>query len=382
MSPFRPRHPALVIALALGIGAVTAAVVAISQGGTASPGASGAGAATPPTVRVATAAALDGLRALELPARTAPIAEAAIHARATGLVAERRVDLGDVVREGDVLAVISAPEVDAALAQAAAEANVARAEARLAQVNRKRAEAVIARGAISQEALTTRLAEHERAVAARRAAEQNVARWQQTQGFQTVRAPFDGTITARHVERGDRVTGDQAGGATPLFEIARLDRLRAAIDVPPSAALQIDEGVEVVLQFTELPGRRFDAVIARHAGVIDPARGTMRVELELDNTGSMLPAGLVGKARLSLPSPVGASLVPTNAISLREGRATVATLDDGDVLRFVPVTVGRNLGAQVEVLAGLAPGTRVVLSPNALLKDGESVRVSPAPPGS
>ncbi len=380
MSPFHPRRPALVIALALGISAATAAVVAIAQGGTASPGASGAAAALP-TVRVATAAALDGLRTLELPARTAPIAEAAIHARATGLVAERRVDLGDAVREGDVLAVISAPEVDAALAEARARANVARAEARLAQVNRERAEAVIARGAISQETLTTRIAEHERAVAARRAAEQNVARWQQTQGFQTVRAPFDGTITARHVERGDRVTGDQAGGATPLFEIARLDRLRAAIDVPPSAALQIDEGVEVTLQFTELPGRRFDAAIARRAGVIDPARGTMRVELELDNTGSMLPAGLVGQARLSLPSPAGASLVPTNAIRLQEGRATVATLDDGDVLRFVPVTVGRNLGAQVEVLAGLAPGTRVVLAPNALLKDGEAVRVVPPTPG-
>ncbi|MGL6290338.1 MAG: efflux RND transporter periplasmic adaptor subunit, partial [Silanimonas sp.] len=289
-------------------------------------------------------------------------------------------DLGDAVREGQVLAVISAPEIDAALVQARAEANVARADARLAQVNRERAEAVIARGAISQETLTTRVAEHERAVAAARAADGNVARWQRTQGFQTIRAPFAGTITARHVERGDRVTGDQAGGATPLFEIARLDRLRAAIDVPPAAALQVQDGLAVALQFNELPGRTFEATITRRAGVIDPARGTMRVELELDNAEAKLPAGLVGEARVSLPAPAGASLVPTNAIALREGRATVAQLDDGDVLRFVPVTVGRNLGAQVEVLAGLAPGTRVVLAPNALLKDGDAVRVAAAQP--
>lgn len=377
-----PRRGALAVPAFACVAAACAALaaVALAQGGGASAaqappaGAPGPGDGAVPTVRVASAVALAGERTLRLPLRTEPIEQAALFARTAGFVAERRVELGDAVAANAVLATISAPDVDAARAEAEAQVVQARADEALALANRQRAEAVISRGAISQETLTTRVAEHERAAAARRAAEQNAARWRQQQGFQQVRAPFAGTVVARNVERGDRVSAD-GPDATPLFVLARLDRLRGRLDVPPAAAAAVQVGQPVQVRFAELPGRAFTATVARRSGLIDAQAGTMRVEIELDNGDGAIPAGLVGRAELAIDA-AGAVAVPLNAVTLRDGQPFVATLDAQDTLRFVPVAVGRNLGAQMELVGGVAEGARVVLAPNAMLQEGQRVQVA------
>ncbi len=110
----------------------------------------------------------------------------------------------------------------------------------------------------------------------------------------------------------------------------------------------------------------------------------MRVELRLDNPGKRIPAGMVGEVRLQLPRTVPAVLVPVAAI-VREGsgQPRVARVIDGDVVAYRPVTLGRNLGNDVEVLTGLQAGDAVVLAPNALLSEGSRVRVrgNDRPPG-
>jgi membrane fusion protein, multidrug efflux system len=370
--------------------AVFAALQLNAQPTPASAGASGASAAqssanaakATPTpsperqrVRVMPAEAVSGDRTLRLPARTAPIEEAAVFPRATGIIAERRVDIGDEVRAGQVLAVVNAPELENDLAQARAEVRSAQAQEKLTLANRQRAESLVKNGMISQQGLNTQTTEHDRAVATREAAEQHVKRLQQMVGFKTVRAPFAGVVTARNIERGDRVVADQGNGGLPLYRIARMDKLRVQVDVPQNAAAFVKPGTAAELRFAELPGRSLPAKVTRSSGVIDSQVGAMRVEMVVENTAPRLPAGMSGEISMRLPAPATATSVPTNAIVTRQGQPLVATLNGENVLRFAQVQLGRNLGPRVEVLDGLTAGTSVVLSPNTMLRDGDRVDV-------
>lgn len=322
------------------------------------------------TVAPEPAPAAEGPR---LPARTAPAEEAFIYSRATGVLAERRVDIGDRVKAGDLLARIAAPEVDRAVDRARAALEQASARATLARANLQRTRALAQKSVLSTEESDVGEADAKTAEADLLAAQAELKRLEQLQAFQTIVASFDGIVAARQFDRGDLVQGDSAGSGRWLFHVARVDELRVLLDAAPATALAVRPGQKATVEFTELPGEKFAATVARSAGVIDPAAGTMRVELTLPNPELRIPAGLLGVARLE-PAPGVASplRLPVNTLVVREGRQHVAVVREGRVA-FVPVTTGRNLGTTVEILAGLAPDAAVIVNPNALLQEGQAV---------
>ncbi|MFP5463990.1 MAG: efflux RND transporter periplasmic adaptor subunit [Gammaproteobacteria bacterium] len=328
------------------------------------------------TVRPEPTAATELIR---LPARTAPVEQALIRARATGFIAERRVDIGDRVQKGEVLAVISAPDVDRQVQRAGAVLAQTRASLQLAHSSVERARPLAQRGWLSQQMLDEREAALAKARADRDAAQAELAHLRELQSFQTVRAPFSGTIAERHIERGDYVSGGSAGDNRPLFRVVRLDELRVELDVPQAAALHLPAQGGARLRFVEAPGEVFEARVTRRSGAIDPHLGTLRVELSMANPGLRLPAGLVGEAELLLRRPA-ALLVPARAVGSEAGRSVVGVIGADQRYALVPVTVGRNLGAKIEVVAGLERDARVVLSPNVLLQPGMQVRVSQSRP--
>ncbi len=332
-----------------------------------------------PQVRTAVAAAAEASSELRLPARVEAGQRAQIYARATGIVQSRDVELGDRVRSGQVLARISAPEIDSSVREARAALIEAQAAETLAQGNLRRAEPLAAKALISQEQLSERRGAFDTARAARSAAEERVASLADIQGFQAVRAPFDGTITARNIERGDRVVGDAQGAATPLFEVSALDPLRVVVDVPQRAALQVQPGLEAIVAFADAGGEPAIARVERIARSISPTSNGMRVELTLSNPDERIPTGMIGEVRLHLPRTVAAR-VPLGAVQQGADGAKVAMIAAGDRLAFRTVTLGRNLGQEVEVLAGIAPGDTVVLSPNALLREGMQIAPMAPPP--
>lgn len=325
-----------------------------------------------PEVLTVQAKAADPAFELRLPARAMAGESAQLYPRATGFVSERRVDLGDKVQAGQVLAVISAPESDQAVREAQAVLAQAKADQELAKVNYDRAQVLIGSGAISKELYSDRKANYDVAVAARGAAEARLAAARERQGFQTVRAPFEGVVVARNVERGDRVVGD-AASAQPMFEVNALDPLRVVVDVPQHVALQVRSGVEGEVSFPELPGRVFKAQVVRSAQAISRDAGVMRTELRLPNPDSRIPAGMVGTVSLRLPRATPAVVLPVSSVIQRAGGAQVATLK-GDRLDFRDVTLGRNLGNEIEILGGISASDTVVLAPNALLSPGSTVK--------
>lgn len=334
-------------------------------------------AQTIPEVLTVQARAADPVFDLRLPARALAGESAQLFPRATGFVSERRADLGDKVSAGQVLAVISAPESDQAVREATAVLAQARADEELAKVNYDRAQVLIGSGAISKELFSDRKANYDVAVAAHGAAEARLAAARERQGFQTVRAPFSGVIVARNVERGDRVVGD-AASAEPMFEVNALDPLRVVVDVPQNVALQIRPGVEGEVSFPELPGQSFKAQVVRSAQAISREAGVMRTELRLPNPDEHIPAGMVGTVSLRLPRAAPAVVLPVSSVVQRATGAQVATVKGG-TLEFRDVTLGRNLGNEIEVTSGIAVSEPVVLAPNALLSTGNRVKARAMP---
>lgn len=329
-------------------------------------------------VRIVNPELLRDAGTITLTGRTAPAEQAVVGARASGIVQRRDVDIGDTVAEGDVLLVIDAPEVTQELARARAAVQQARARLDLARVNARRAETLVGQGHLSEQQRDERIANERVSEADLAAAEAEVRRLEEIQGFLTLRAPFAGTVVARAVERGDRISTSDAQSSGPLFRIARLDELRVEIDIPQTAALKVRPGGAARVTFAELPGETFEAKVVRRAGLIDQASSTMRAELVMANPEERIPAGLTGLVSLEVARDRTPVSVPTNTLVTREGRQNVAVVSGDGTVAFRPVTIGRDFGERVEIVAGLTEQDRVILSPNALLREGDKVEVTTA----
>ena len=333
----------------------------------------------PPSVRVVVPKQAASAAAYTIPGRTEPIEAARLFTRATGIVHEKNYDIGDQVKRGDVLAVVSVPDLDRAVE--AARAGVEQAEVRAANARTlaDRPNSLLTARAISQEDSDSRTAEAAATAAAVRVAQADLARLEEQQKFARVRAPFDGVIAARNFDRGDRVRGDSATAEGWLYHLVRLDELRFTVFATPDLALRLAPGTAAEVSFREFPGKVHVAKVARSSRVFDPAAGTMRVELLLENRDLALPAGVTGNATFTLPPGMDTFLVPTNTLLSQAGKSRVAAVRDGKVA-FIEVTLGRNLGSQVEVTStGLTLETQIIVNPNGMLRAGEQVTLAELP---
>jgi membrane fusion protein (multidrug efflux system) len=316
-------------------------------------------------------------RTFDLPGRTEPVEQARIFSRATGTVKERPVDIGDRLKAGDTLAVIDTPEIDRELEAARAAVDQAEARAKIARSTADRSANLAEAKAVSKEQSEQREASAAELDAALRMARAEVGRLEELQKFAVVKAPFQGTVVGRRIDVGDFVRGDSATTAEWAFHLARINQLRFAVAATPDIALRLKADTEASLRFPELPGRSFPAKVTRSSNAFDTTTGTMRVELLLDNADFTLPAGLTGTASFKLPPAPGTYLLPNNALVLREGKSLVALVEQGKV-KFIDVLPGRNLGPQMEVTsAALKPDSQVIVSLNAMAREGDGVNATP-----
>ena len=313
----------------------------------------------------------------EVPGRTEPIESATIYTRATGIISERKFDIGSEVKAGDILALVAAPEIDRAVEAARAQVEQAKARANNALSLSNRSSRLLKSDVVSEEETEQRRTTAVESAAGVRVAEAELARLEEQQRFSVVRAPFDGVISARNFDRGDLAKGDAASADGWLYRLERLDTLRFVISATPDLALRLPSDAEVLVRFGEFPGREFPARVARSSRVFDSSSGTMRVELLLENADLLLPAGLTGSAAFALKPPDGSYVIPANALISREGRTFVASAVESKV-HFLEVAPGKNFGREVEVFSSqLSEESSVILNPNAMLREGEAVALAP-----
>jgi membrane fusion protein (multidrug efflux system) len=325
-----------------------------------------------PSVAVFSATRNKSAGDITLPGDVQANQETGIYARASGYVKGWKVDIGDHVKAGQVLAELETPEIDQELSQARAALAQAKANRDLAASNLVRWKALSEQNAVSKQELEERTSTDQARAADVTAAEANVQRLEQLTAFKNITAPFDGTITARGLDVGSLVA---AGGGKELFHLQQTQPLRVFVDVPQTQMRAIAVGQTSGVSVREFPGRVFPGKITRFAGALDRATRTMRTEILVDNTTGDLLSGVHADVKLTLSGGDLPFVVPATAIIIRNGPPLLATVDADNKVKLQPVTLGRDLGSQIEVLAGVVEGARVVTNPADTLRDGDQVQV-------
>lgn len=311
---------------------------------------------------------------LSLPGTLQGNVQAPIAARASGYLKRWTKDIGSRVERGELLAEIETPEIDQQLSQAIAAREQAAASLALSKSTLERWEGLRKKDVVSQQDLDERRSAVAQQQASLAAADANVQRLRQLEGFKRVLAPFAGVITRRNVDVGDLIDG---AGSRPLFLLAQTDPLRVYVNVPQAYAQLVKAGQAVVVTQAELRGRSFQGVVARTAASIDTGTRTMQVEIALPNADGRLLPGAYVQVALPLASS-GMLTMTTSTLMFRSEGTLVALVDEASKVRLRKVTVGRNFGDTFEVLDGLGESDRVVLNPPDWLADGQQVSVVPA----
>jgi RND family efflux transporter MFP subunit len=339
-----------------------------------------------PGLRIEKVKAIDTPKEIHLPATTQAFDAATIYARQSGYISQRLVDIGSRVKTNDLLAVISAPEVDDQLTQARAQlqqmqATLEQTEATraLANVTNNRFTPLVKHGWETQQTgdqnrynLAAQNAAVDVAKSNIQAQKAQISRLERLQSYERVVAPFEGVITQRNIDVGSLVAADATSG-TPLFAIAHDDVLRVRVHVPQDVALQLKPGVEATLDVPELPGRKFIGKIARTANSLDPNTRTLLVEADIDNPDRTLSPGLYGTVHFMVPRPNAVIMVPSSALIFDQNGMQVAIYSDG-AAHLQKVGIGQDDGAQVQIATGLQPGQDLIIAPPAGLADGAKVK--------
>jgi RND family efflux transporter MFP subunit len=339
---------------------------------------------------------------IELPGQTLAFEQARLFARATGYIAERRVDIGSKVKQGDLLVRISAPDLDQQYAQAQAQlalnkAQLLQSKAQVEQTKAnlnlakltygrssqlvknnyesKQNHAIIAANVETQNAyLQSAQAGVEVAQANIAAAQANVDRLKQLVGFKDVTAPFRGVVTARNIEVGDLVSAD-ANSGTPLFSLARDDILRVQVSVPQSEAAGLVDGLESKVEAPEMPGKSFKGRIARNANSLAAASRTLLTEVDVPNPTGELRPGMFVRVVLDIPRPRPLVNIPAPSILFGAEGPRVAVIGKDDVVRLAKINITRDFGTNVDVDQGLTGDETIALDPPADIRDGRKVTI-------
>jgi membrane fusion protein, multidrug efflux system len=318
---------------------------------------------------------------LVLPGNIRANQQTSIYARVDGYIARWYTDIGAHVEQGQVLADIDAPQIDANLRMAQAQLELAEANLKLAQTNSVRSQQLFQNHVNSQQELDTVVATEQVQMATRDNAAAALKSAQDMKAFEQIRAPFAGTITARFVDVGSLVTSGSVSTVHTLFDLVQSDPVRVLVHVPQADISSVRPGTPAAITVDEYPNETFVGKIARDAGAFDPTSRTLLLEIDVPNPDGRLFAGMYAHARFSLPSPTAALLVPDNAILIDAKGPRIVIVDSSDKIRMKPVQLGRDFGTKTEILSGLDAQDQVVQNPADDLHEGMPVSIQSATQG-
>jgi RND family efflux transporter MFP subunit len=314
-------------------------------------------------------------REILLPGNSYAYTDTAIYARTDGYLSKWYFDLGAHVRKGQLLAVISAPEVDKQLLQAQADLATVEATAGLAKTNSTRYQGLLSQNAVSKQDTDTFVSQAASTSSAVKSAQANVQRLEELQSFEKIYAPFSGVITARNVDVGQLIN---AGAGTQLFRLSDIGVLRVYVNVPQIYSQEAVPGTTARLTLSEFPGQSFTGKLVRTAKAIDPSSRTLLVEIDVDNRDGKLMPGAYTEVHMDVQTGIAPYIIPVSALIFRTQGLQVGTVvkgPNGDQSRLVQVTLGQDDGSTVEVIHGLDANSLVIQNPPDSLIDGEPVHV-------
>jgi membrane fusion protein (multidrug efflux system) len=339
------------------------------------------------TVKLAKVVSKRVFRTVQLPGEFYPFLSVELHAKVAGYVEKVLVDRGSVVRQGQLLVQLSAPELEARIAQAqaqvtSAESDEAQAEAQFAAAQSSREklqEAAKTPGTVAENDVIQAKQQTDAAQAAVRSRQRtveslraNVKSQQDLAAYLRVTAPFDGVITTRYIHPGALVG---PGSDVPLLQLDQISHLRLAVAVPEADVAGIAKGMKVDFKVPAHPERSFSGVIARPARALDTKTRTMPVELDVRNTEGLLAPGMYPSVLWPVQSSRVALLVPPTSVVTTTERVFVIRDNHGRA-QWVNVQKGTTVGNLVEVRGDLKAGDQVVDRATDEIRDGAELKTT------
>jgi membrane fusion protein (multidrug efflux system) len=314
-----------------------------------------------PHVLVAQVSRTKGTRVLRLPATVRGFDETDIYAKVPGYLKSVSVDKGDRVRAGQVLATVESPETDQQVANY-------RANYELAKITLARDTVLLRTEVLARQDYDTQRATMLQAKA-------TLEQYRMLQGYEIIRAPFDGIVTARNVDPGHLIPA--ATGATSqtsaIVSIARLKPLRIFSYVPQSVTPFIKNGDQATITVNEYAGRKFTGSITRHPEALAADSRTMLVEVDLPNTDQALYPGMYGMAEFTVSVPQGVPLVDDDALIFRDDKVYVPIVRNNR-LHLAEATLGYDNGVAVQVTSGVNYNDLVALNVGQAAREGQTVQ--------
>ncbi|HEY2023354.1 efflux RND transporter periplasmic adaptor subunit [Paraburkholderia sp.] len=339
-----------------------------------------------PQVQVMTPISGPATRTVTLPGNIKAWYTAPIYAQVTGYVHKWYVDYGAFVKAGTLLATIDAPAVDEQYQTAVANLDVAKTNGTLADVTAQRWRALAGTEAVAQEEVDVKVADAAAKKAQVLAAQHDLARYHALEGFKNIVAPFDGVVTSRDTDVGNFVNaagGDVSsrGTADELFSVADIHKMRLFVSVPQDYADMLKPDLEATFTLPQYPGRQFKATLLTTANAFNPQTRTVITELVADNPDHLIWPGTYATVRFVVPSNQNVLVVPEQALLFRDQGMQLALIGSDNTVHLQNVTLGLNLGQNVQVLSGLKRTDRFITNPSAGTLDGEKVQIVTGVPG-
>jgi RND family efflux transporter MFP subunit len=328
-----------------------------------------------PTVAVAHPTQNTGGQKLVLPGDVQAFYEAPIYARVSGYLASWSQDIGAHVRRGQTLAIIDTPDLDQDMAQAQADLATAQARQNFADLTAQRWHALLASNSVSQQSADEKEGNALAMRAEVNAQRAHVDRLRALENFKRLAAPFDGIVTARNTDIGALINAG-SNAAAPLFKIADMHEMRVYVRVPQAYAADLKPGLHASLTEPQYPGRIFDATLETTSVSAALESRTVLVELLAPNPDGKLWPGTFANVTFDLPGDAHVLRVPASALIFRNNGAQLAAVGRGNRIVMKNVTIGKNLGTDIEIESGITQADRIVTSPLDTIGNGEQVAVA------
>ena len=330
-------------------------------------------AARGPHVLVTNISGGSASRTIELPATIHGYVETPVYAKVPGYMKTINVDKGDHVKAGQVIAIIESPETDKMVADA-------RSFYWIQNVTDVRNQELVAQQVVPQQ---TADQTHSAMLQAKAAYQQQLA----MQGYEVVRAPLDGIVTARFVDPGTLIPAATSpvsatpnavflptnNTSTPIVSLASQSPLRVYAYVPQTFSSLIKDGDPATVTVADYPNRKFPGTVTRHPEALDQTTRTMQVEVDLTNQDRALFPGMYANMKMTAHVTVANLTAPDDALIFRNDKVYLPVVRDNH-LKLVEVTLGHDDGYTVEVNGDLRAGEQIAVNVGEAARDGEPVQ--------
>jgi RND family efflux transporter MFP subunit len=315
-----------------------------------------------------------------LPGATQPFVNSPIYARTNGYLVKWFYDIGAKVKQGDLLAVIDTPELDKQLQQARADLETAKSNLALSKTTAERWQGLVKTRSVSQQSTDQAVDNLGATQASVDSNAANVSRLEDLVSFEKVYAPFGGVITVRNTDTGWLINAGAGSPSAELFQLAQTSTLRIFVAVPEVYSRAARIGATATLTLDEYPSETFRGKITRTSQSIDMASRTLNTEIDVDNPSGQLLPGAYVHVHLKLPSQTRFATIPANTLLFRSEGLRVGVVRNGHA-ELIPITIGVDYGATVQITSGLTLEDQVIVSPSDSLISGAPVQIAASAAG-